>query len=214
MADASALQPPPGLSPTDLLTRWLPEALATAGLRPPPDAPVVRISLSGPDGGEWTLRATDDGLQIDARPPMAARGKRDDAATPDLWIRQSVADFQATLDPGPDLPALLPPGWSVLDLLFVDPRDADLVRQVDGRAVIEIEGRRRRRWSLDASFGPSGVSAGRARTTIRVDGATFESLTRGEKAPLQALLEGRVKIEGDRTLATKLLLVVASRLGR
>jgi hypothetical protein len=214
MSDGSgSLLPPPEISPAELLGRWLPETLAANGLRPAPDAPVVRLSLSGDGGGEWTLRATEDGVDVEAR-AAATTARRAAGEEPQLWIRQTVADFRATFASDPDLPPLLPPGWSVLDLLFLDARDADLVRQVDGRALVEIEGRRRRRWSLDAAFGKAGVAAGRARATIRLDGDTFEGLARGDKPPLAALLEGKIKIDGDRGLATKLLLVVASRLTR
>jgi hypothetical protein len=102
----------------------------------------------------------------------------------------------------------------VRDLLFADPRDVDLVRQISGRLAFEIDGRRRRRWTLDVGFGRAGVSAGRPRTTVRIDAATFEGVRAGSMAPMQALLDGRLKIEGDRALAMQLLLLVVGRLGR
>ncbi len=37
-------------------------------------------------------------------------------------------------------------------------------------------GRRRRRWSVDAAFGPAGTRAGRPRTTVTIDAATCERL--------------------------------------
>ena len=58
------------------------------------------------------------------------------------------------------------------------------------------------------------MSAGRPRTTIRIDGATFEGVRAGTIAPMQTLLDGRLKIEGDRALAMQLLLLAGSRLGR
>jgi hypothetical protein len=126
-----------------------------------------------------------------------------------------VADFRVALGaPDPDLPALLPDGWSVRDLLFADPRDVDLMRQISGRLSFEIEGRRRRRWTLDVGFGKAGVSAGRPRTTVRIDGASFEGVRAGSIPPMQLLLDGRLKIEGDRALAMQLLLLVGGRLGR
>jgi hypothetical protein len=109
---------------------------------------------------------------------------------------------------------LLPAGWSVRDLLFAAPGDVELVRQIAGRLLFEIEGRRRRRWALDVAFGKVGVAAGRPRTTVRIDGATFEGVRGGTIAPMQALLDGRLKVEGDRALAMQLLLLVGSRLGR
>jgi hypothetical protein len=131
-----------------------------------------------------------------------------------VWLRQTAADFRAAFETDPDLPPLLPPGWSALDLLFLDPRDVELLRQVSGRILVEVEGRRARRWSLDVAFGKAGVTAGRPRTTVRIGGATFEGLAAGTIPPMQPLLDGRLAVEGDRALAMQLLLLLGSRLGR
>ena len=64
------------------------------------------------------------------------------------------------------------------------------MRQLSGRLLFEIEGKRRRRWALDVGFGKAGVSAGRPRTTMRLDGATFEGLRTGAIPPMQPLLDG------------------------
>jgi len=79
---------------------------------------------------------------------------------------------------------------------------------------LEIEGRRRRRWSVDVAFAAAGVAAGRPRSTVRLDGATFDGLRTGAIPPMQPLLDGRLKIEGDRALAMQLLLLLGSRLAR
>jgi SCP-2 sterol transfer family protein len=198
-------RPPLDVAVSDLFERWLPEAFAAAGQRAPADAPTVRASISGAGGGTWEIHAHDTTLSVSPPGPEP----------PDVWIRQSVADLRVALGaPDPDLPALLPPGWSARDLLFTDPRDVDLMRQISGRLAFEIDGRRRRRWTLDVGFGKAGVSAGRPRTTIRIDGATFEGVRSGAIAPMQTLLDGRLKIEGDRALAMQLLLLVGGRLGR
>jgi hypothetical protein len=136
------------------------------------------------------------------------------AEKPDVWIRQTVADFRAALEGDQDLPELLPPTWSALDLLFLDPRDRELLRQIDGRALLEIAGRRRRRWALDVGFGSGGVEAGRPRATVRVDGDTFAEVRDGRVPPVQPLLNGKLKLEGDRALAMQLLLLLGARLGR
>jgi hypothetical protein len=196
-------RPPFDIAVADLLERWLPEAFAAAGHRAPAGAPTVRASILGAGGGTWEIRA--DGTTLSVGPP----GRE----LPDVWIRQSVADLRVALGgPDPDLPAM--GGWSARDLLFVDPRDVDLVRQISGRLAFEIDGRRRRRWAIDVGFAKAGVSAGRPRTIVRVDGATFEGVRAGSVAPMQALLDGRLKIEGDRALAMQLLLLVGSRFGR
>ena len=195
-----------GTSVADFFERWLPQAFEASGRRAPLAAPVVRATLSGADGGAWDVQARDDQLQVE----KATR------APPDVWLRQSALDFLTALrpDPDPDLPQLLPPGWSALDLLFLDPRDIELLRQVNGRVLVEVAGRRGRRWAFDVGFGKTGVSAGRPRSTIRLDGATFDGLRNGSIPAMQPLLDGRLKIEGDRALAMQLLLLLGSRLAR
>ena len=201
-------RPPAGTSVSAFFTDWLPQAFRASGRRAPDDAPVIRASVSGEGGGAWDLQARDDELTV-AAPDR-------DAPPPDVWLRQSTADLLTALSaaPDPDLPELLPPGWSVLDLLFLDPRDISLLRQVSGRVLVEVAGRRRRRWAFDVGFGPAGVSAGRPRATVRLDGATFDGLRRGTLPPMQPLLDGRLKLEGDRALAMQLLLLLGSRLAR
>ena len=127
----------------------------------------------------------------------------------------SVADFRVVLGASdPDLPTLLHEHWSPQSILLAQPSDTDLVRQLSGRLLFEIEGKRRRRWALDVGFGKVGVSAGRPRTTVRLEGAAFEGIRGGTIPPMQPLLDGRLKLEGDRALAMQLLLLVGSWLGR
>ena len=199
-------RPPAGTTVAQFFEGWLPTAFQASGRRAPLKAPVVRASLSGDGGGAWDLQASDTELQVE----KAGR------EPPDVWLRQSVPDFLAALSPtpDPDLPELLPPGWSALDLLFLDPRDVELLRQVSGRVLVEVAGRRGRRWAFDVGFGKTGVTAGRPRSTVRLDGATFDGLRAGSIPPMQPLLDGRLKIEGDRALAMQLLLLLGSRLAR
>jgi len=197
-------RPPQGIAVEEFFQTWLPAAYEASGLRAPDNAPVVRASVTGVGGGIWDLRATEDALIV-GRPARESPG---------IWVRQNVDDFRAAFDGDPDLPALLPPGWSALDLLFLDAREADALRSVQGRIALELTGRRGRRWTLDLGFGKTGVSAGRPRTTVRVDGATFEGIQTGTIPPMQPLLDGRLVLEGDRTLAMQLLLLFGGRLGR
>jgi hypothetical protein len=202
-------RPPAGITVVEFFERWLPDAFAASGRRGPVDAPVVRTTISGEGGGTWELQAQDNQLDVEACPEGPGR------EAPDVWVRLAAADLMAALGtPDPDLPVLLPASFSTLDLLFLDPRDIELLRQVSGRVALEVEGRRRRRFRLDVGFGPAGVSAGRPRATVSLDGATFEGLGTRKVAPMQALLDGRVKVDGDRALAMQLLLLFASRLAR
>jgi len=199
-------RPPAGISAGEFFESWLPSAFQASGRTGPLAAPVVRASLSGAGGGAWDVQARDNELYVE----KATR------EPPDVWLRQSALDFLTALspDPDPDLPQMLPPGWSALDLLFLDPRDIELLRQVNGRVLVEVAGRRGRRWAFDVGFGKTGVSAGRARSTVRLDGTTFDGLRNGSIPPMQPLFDGRLKIEGDRALAMQLLLLLGSRLAR
>jgi hypothetical protein len=198
-------RPPPDIAFAELFERWLPGAFAATGQRAPAGTPVLRISVSGADGGAWELTLEGAALRV------AAPGR----TPPDIWIRLSAADVRLALgNPDPDLPEIVPAGWSASHILIVNPADVDLVKQISGRILIEIEGRRRRRFALDVGFGKAGVSAGRPRTTVRLDSPTFEGLRSGAIPPMQPLVDGRLKIEGDRALAMQLLLLVGSRLGR
>jgi hypothetical protein len=201
------LRPPPGLAPSTFFETWLPDAFSRSGRKGASTAPAVRVTLSGEGGGDWRVRATEEGLVVTALAP----GRQDDV---DVWLRQSAADFLAAFNADPDLPELLPAGWTALDLLFLDERDVALLDQMSGRIALEIAGKRRRRWTLDLAFAKDGINAGRARAVVQIDGATYDGLRTKTVAPMQALLGGKVKIEGDRNLAMKALLLVAQRLAR
>jgi hypothetical protein len=207
-----AERPPPGTSPEDFFERWLPDTFAAGDAEAPPDAPLVRVSLSGTGGGEWELQAHGKLLRV-AQNPVGPRA-RTSGPTPGLWIRQSVPDFLAAFEQDPDLPELLPPSWGPLDILFLDHRDVDLIKQIDGRLLVELNGKRRRRWALDLATGKAGLAAGRPRATVRVDGATYEGLKDGSLPPLKALLERKVTVDGDRALAMQALMLLGSRLAR
>jgi hypothetical protein len=199
------------MPPGELLGAWLPAAFRRSGRGAAADAPIVRISLAGDGGGDWLIDMTNGELDVAALPTPAPRDRTDAAL---VWIRQSVRDFEATFGGDPDLPAILPPGWSVLDLLFLDPEDGALARQVEGRFQVEVEGKRRRRLVLDVAMGAAGRKAGRARCVVRVDGPTYERLARGEAAPLEALIKGRIQVEGDRQLGMQAMILLGARLAR
>src|SRR5689334_18105927 len=110
---AAPERPPKETTVADLFERWLPAAYAASGRRAPADAPLVRATISGAAGGAWDLRAEEEGLAV------APAGK----SPPDVWLRQTQADFLAAFAGDPDLPDLLPPQMGPLDLLFLDPAD-------------------------------------------------------------------------------------------
>jgi hypothetical protein len=203
-------RPPAGSAPAAIIESWLPEAFASAGKPWEGSSPTLRLSLSGPGGGDWQLRVVDGRIAIE--PMLRTVGAR--PADPDIWIRMSATDFLAVPFPNEDLIEFLPEHADLADLLFASAGDMELLDKLDGRIKFELEGRRRRRWSVDAGFGPAGVSAGRPRTTVSIDSGTCEKLASRAMTPLQALLAGRLRVEGDRTLALQVLMLMASRMGR
>jgi putative sterol carrier protein len=202
-------RPPLGSDPTGIVESWLPEILAVTARAWEIDSPCLRLSLSGAGGGEWELQIVDASLRVERLVPSIGV-RRDD---PDVWIRMPAADFLAVLFPSEDLFAFLPDDASVADLLFADAQEMELAAKLDGRIKFELEGRRRRRWVVDAAFGASGVRAGRPRTTVSIDAGTCEKLAARALSPLQALLAGRLRVEGDRTLAMQVLMLAATRMG-
>ncbi len=94
-----------------------------------------------------------------------------------------------------------------------DSQEMELLEKLDGRIKFELEGRRRRRWSVDAAFGRAGMLAGRPRTTVRIDAGTCEKLAARALNPLQALLAGRLRVEGDKAFAMQVLMLLATRVG-
>ncbi|MBN2573051.1 MAG: SCP2 sterol-binding domain-containing protein [Deltaproteobacteria bacterium] len=204
-----ASRPPAGSDASAVLESWLPQVWAHANLTWEGDSPTLRLSLSGPGGGEWQLRVADGELRVE--PMFRTLGSR--LPDPDIWVRMSAADFLAVPFPSEDLIEFLPAHADLADLLFASSDDLELLDKLDGRVKFELEGRRRRRWAVDAAFGPLGMRAGRPRTTVSIDSGTCEKLAAHTLTPLQALLAGRLRVDGDRTLALQVLMLVASRMG-
>jgi hypothetical protein len=198
-----------GADPTTILEAWLPEVFSSASQKWEGTSPALRLSLSGQGGGNWELRVEDGQLSVEhVSRTLGAR-----PANPDIWIRMNAADFLAVPFPSEDLFDFLPANADLVALLFAQAQDVELLDKLDGRIKFELEGRRRRRWSVDVAFGPAGMHAGRPRTTVSIDGVTCEKLAARALTPLQALLAGRLRVDGDRVLAMQVLMLVATRIG-
>jgi hypothetical protein len=201
-------RPPAGADATAILENWLPQLFAAAAEPWAETSPRLRLSLSGPGGGDWELQI--EGGRLGVVRVVRTLGER--PVDPDVWIRMSAADFLAVPYPNEDLLAFLPPEQDIAALLFARADDLELLDKLDGRIKFELEGRRRRRWSVDAAFGAAGMRAGRPRTTVSIDSGACEKLALRQLTPLQALLAGRLRVEGDRTLALQVLMLVSGRL--
>ena len=82
-------RPPAGITIADFFQEWLPAAFEATGRRTPPNAPVVRATIAGEGGGGWDIECEDDRLIVTEATP---------GALPDVWLRQSAADFRAAFD--------------------------------------------------------------------------------------------------------------------
>ena len=202
-------RPPAGADATLILESWLPAVFAGTSKRWAGDSPVVRLTLSGPGGGEWELQVVDGRLEVERMTPVLGIHRE----YPDIWIRMTAADFLAVPFPNEDLIDFLPANADPVDLLFAQAEDVEILAKLDGRIKFELEGRRRRRWAIDVAFGSTGMRAGRPRTTVSIDGGTCDKLAQRVLTPLSALLAGRLRVDGDRVFAMQVLMLVASRIG-
>jgi len=202
-------RPPPGSDATTILESWLPALFSSTSKKWEGDSPVLRLALSGSAGGDWELQVVDGRLVVERMTRIVGVRRED----PDIWIRMSNADFLAVPFPSEDLIDFLPANADLMDLLFAQAQDIELLEKLDGRVRFELEGRRRRRWSVDVAFGPAGMRAGRPRTVVSIDSGTCDKLAERSLTPLQALLAGRLRVDGDRVLAMQVLMLVASRIG-
>ncbi len=204
-----ASRPPAGSGAVAIIESWLPGVFSDAVKTCQGSSPYVRLSLSGPEGGEWDLRVSDGALFVN-RCQATIGVRRED---PDIWVRQPAADFLAVIFPSDDLFELLPASVDMVDLLCAEAQEMELLQRLEGRIKFELEGKRRRRWCVDIAFGRSGMMAGRPRTTVIVDAGTCEKLAARAVNPLQALLAGRLRVDGDKALAMQVLMLAATRTG-
>jgi hypothetical protein len=195
-------------APAEIIESWLPAAFAAAAHKPEGRSPRLRLSLSGLEGGEWDMQVEDGELAV-ARRVRNAHLRGDD---PDVWIRQSAADFLAVIFPDADLFRFLPTSADIVAVISPESQEIELLHKLDGRIRFELEGRRRRRWAVDAAFGHAGMLAGRPRTVVLIDSGTCEKLAARALSPLQALLAGRLRVEGDKTFALQVLMLVVTRI--
>ena len=199
-------RPPPDIEVAAFFEQWLPEAFAKSGRRGPLEGPVVRASISGEGGGAWELFVHEDVLERERAGARAARrlgAPVDRRSARRRWAR-----------PIPICPSSSRRGG----------RRSICCSSIRATSRCCVRSRGASRSSSRASdggagpstsaFGAAGVAAGRPRSVVRVDGATFDGLRTGAIPPMQPLFDGRLKIEGDRALAMQLLLLLGSRLAR
>jgi hypothetical protein len=174
----------------------LPDPLARAVLR-------VGVHLYGDGGGEWLYHLRDGDLDVVA-------GGCDEAS---LTLIQSVDDWRGTLWEGRGgvvaergLRLLRSGRLAALAGGAAHAAEPDLIERLAGldgvlRAVV-TDGQAGD-WAIALQFGPGEVPA-EPTTTVRVAHDDVRAIAKGDLAPLQAFLAGRISIAGDPLLAMQL----------
>ena len=181
--------PPSDITPADFFERWLPEQYQAmranlAGV--PPDG-VIRIELTGDQGGVWVLRLSGGDLAV-------AVGAGDGPAN--IEIRQSVVDWRqittrAAAEGGD------PTSAASIDRLLASPALGQLFHSVKGTIRVQISGLEGRDFSAEITFG----GAAEPSTGISVDADTLEQIRSGALPAPQAFFSGRIQITGEPALA-------------
>ncbi len=195
--------PPAPIPASEFFERFLPEAFADF---PDPlkgvDA-LLGVRLEDEGGGEWLFRLGKAGLTVEP-------GSREQAA---FSVVQSVDDWRGALWEerggliGRQALALFRPGarpaGSAASGLAVAPSTAALaqMRTLDGliRVVVTAEeggGDGDRDWGVGFKLGPGAIPDAPT-TTVTVAAADVAAMERGEIHPVQALMAGRIRVDGD-----------------
>jgi len=182
--------------PAHFATLALPEPLARVALR-------LGVHLHGDGGGEWLYHLRDGDLEV-------VTGGCDEAS---FTLIQSVDDWRGTLWEGRGgvvaergLRLLRSGRLAALAGGPAHTADSALFERLVGlggvlRAVI-TDGQAGD-WAIALQFGPGEVP-GEPTTTVRVAHDDIHAMSKGDLAPIQAFLAGRVSIAGDLLLAMQL----------
>ncbi len=188
-------KPPLDIIPSVFFTEWLP-----AHFKPTQSDSLrikLQVTLTGELGGTWTLDTTTNNLVVT---PQAS-------SDADVSIQQSVMDWRALFigDSDPAL-QLLPQEKSVLDLLYININACELLDQIQGNITIYITYYNERTWSLSVLLKTgSDIS-------VSLDSETVTQLKNKTLTPMQAYMDGMIKIDGDIGFAIQTGAILVSRL--
>ena len=172
------------------------------------------VRLEGPGGGDWTLHFVEgelgvaEGLSVDCG--LTLLQSVDDWSSA-LWgghpqlIADAVERFRQVAD-GPPIAEVVASGR---------PANPEALRELEnlpGRidAVIEAgDSQDAPDWSASLQIGP-GPIAEAPNATLRIGAAEAEALRRGELHPLEALITGQLRLEGDLGMILQLQAIAMS----
>jgi len=167
----------------------------------------VGVVLAGEGGGAWTLHFVEGELGI-------LESRRADC---DFTIAQTVEDWRAALWEGrpafvadalrvllrpESIPSDSPLAARVAAARRPDPRALAELRKLRGLVEIRVAGDASD-WRLGIRFGP-GPMPPRPDASIELAAEQAEAIRRGELHPLEALMTGELRLEGDLGLVLEL----------
>lgn len=201
--------PPDPVSPREFLEDVVPALFAEAELGEQEQALDLKIGicLEGDDGGAWTLHFVEGELGI-------TRGRQDDCA---LTLLQSVTDWRAALWEGrpalvADLArivltqgpgALSAPGTPSPAIAARNPMALQGLSELHGLIEGIVATEAAPDWRLGVMLGPGPIPA-TPQAVIRIGAEQAEAIRRGDLHPIEALIGGQLRLEGDLGLILQL----------
>ncbi len=198
--------PPEPVTPREFIEDVVPSLFAEAELGPEERALDLKLGivLHGETGGEWTLHFVEGELGI-------SEGREVDCA---LTLVQSVTDWRAALWEGrPGLVSdlarrvaehgsdgLAPPG---VEATPKNPGALEGLRDLHGMIEGVIASAGADDWRLGILIGPGPVPEA-PQATIRIGAEQAEAIRQGKLHPLEALIGGQLRLEGDLGLILQL----------
>lgn len=210
IAEGSLPRPSEPVSPNEFFEDLIPSLFAELDLGVEQRALDLKLAvcLEGEEGGAWTVHFVGGELGI-------AEGRAEDAA---ITLIQSVSDWRSALWEGrpglvSDLVAQLEqvgaaggdaPAWAAAGPAVSNPRALEGLREL--RGLIEVglasEGWGPD-WRLGILLGPGPIPE-TPQAVIRIGAAEAEAIRRGTLHPLEALIGGQLRLEGDLGLILQL----------
>lgn len=200
------LFPDQPIPPREFIEDVIPSLFAEVTLEPGEEAIDLRVGvvLEGEGGGEWTLHFVEGELGI--------RATRDPEA--ELTVIQAVTDWRSAIWEG--RPALIAEGVEQIrrgganelrpptpgaEEARVDPLKG--IADLRGRIEMVIADEGDGRWAVGVLVGPGAVPE-TPQATITLGAAEAESIRTGALHPLEALISGRLQLDGDLGLILQL----------
>lgn len=200
----TAARPPRDISPTEFFNSWLPKQFAAEfgeGKRTASDI-TIAVHLLGEGGGDFVMDVR--GAVLAVRAPGAL------GPEPLVELRQPVADWRALAVGEDGAIDLAPPQASPLDVLFVDPASRQIMSAVKGTMRFEVPGYNDRTWWMVVKFGTQPF-AEPADATIGIDAETYALLLSRELGAPEAYFAGKIRLQGNTSLAMQLGMTMLPR---